>query len=211
MQKIKVAIVEDDKALSEQLGRLISLEPDFECVSIYNRSFDFLNDIAGLKADVVLMDISMPGINGIECVRQVKMSGKVIQVIMHTVFDDEEKIFDALKYGATGYILKGSTPSEIYESIRSVYKGGSPMSSVIARKVVNSFSSRHQAIKLDQALTEKEIQIVEQLAKGLRYAEIGEKMNISIDTVRTHIRHIYEKLQVNSRTGAINKVFPPVI
>ncbi len=211
MQMIKVAIVEDDKALSEQLGKLISLEPDLECIAIYNRSVDFLSAVSGLKADVVLMDISMPGINGIECVRQTKLSGRPLQVIMHTVFDDEEKIFDALRYGATGYILKGSSPSEIYDSIRSVFNGGSPMSSVIARKVVNSFSSRHEALKSEQQLTEKEIKIVQQLAKGLRYAEIAEKMNISIDTVRTHIRHIYEKLQVNSRTGAINKVFPPIV
>lgn len=205
---IKVAIVEDDKVLRESLFQIFKLNKQFECVGIYPNGVLFLNALPELNIDVVLMDISMPGISGIECVKKAKELRANCQFLMHTVFDDDEKIFHALKYGATGYLLKGATPHEIYDAVISVYKGGSPMTAVIARKVVSSFASAHAAKSQNQLLSDKEMQIAEYLAKGLRYQAIADKLSISIDTVRTHIRHIYEKLQVNSKIEAINKLFP---
>lgn len=207
-QKINIAIVEDDRVLRESLCQIFRMNEKFDCKGVYPNGVQFLNALPTLKADVVLMDISMPGISGIDCVKQAKEQNATCQFLMHTVFDDEEKIFQALKYGATGYLLKGATPDEIYDSVISVYNGGSPMTAVIARKVVSSFAYQQISRPQNQLLSEKEMQIAENLAKGLRYQEIADKLSISIDTVRTHIRHIYEKLQVNSKIEAINKLFP---
>ena len=205
--KINVAVVEDDKIIREGLQKLIEMNEQFNCVATYANGFSFMESLPKIQVDVVLMDISMPGITGIEIVKQCKEKNPKIQYLMHTVFDDNEKIFDALKFGATGYLLKGASPSEIYEAILSIHKGDSPMSAVIARKVVNSFNNAHSAIKNKEKLSERELEIVECLAKGLKYKDIAEKACISVDTVRSHIRHIYEKLQVNSKIGAINKIY----
>ncbi len=176
-------------------------------IGVFANGFSFMEALPKLNVDVVLMDISMPGITGIEVVKQSKEKYPNVQYLMHTVFDDNDKIFDALKFGATGYLLKGSSPSEIYEAIISINKGDSPMSAVIARKVVSSFNNAHSVLKNKEKLSERELEIVECLAKGLKYKDIAEKTHISVDTVRSHIRHIYEKLQVNSKIGAINKIY----
>ncbi len=205
--RINVAIVEDDKILREGLQKLLEMEDTFYCIGVFANGFSFMEALPKLNVDVVLMDISMPGITGIEVVKQSKEKYPNVQYLMHTVFDDNDKIFDALKFGATGYLLKGSSPSEIYEAIISINKGDSPMSAVIARKVVSSFNNAHSVLKNKEKLSERELEIVECLAKGLKYKDIAEKTHISVDTVRSHIRHIYEKLQVNSKIGAINKIY----
>ncbi len=205
--RINVAIVEDDKILREGLQKLLEMEDTFYYIGVFANGFSFMEALPKLNVDVVLMDISMPGITGTEVVKQSKEKYPNVQYLMHTVFDDNDKIFDALKFGATGYLLKGSSPSEIYEAIISINKGDSPMSAVIARKVVSSFNNAHSVLKNKEKLSERELEIVECLAKGLKYKDIAEKTHISVDTVRSHIRHIYEKLQVNSKIGAINKIY----
>lgn len=205
--KITVAIVEDDKILREGLQKLLEMDSTFDCVGVFANGFSFMEALPKLNVDVVLMDISMPGITGIEVVKQSKEKYPKVQYLMHTVFDEDDKIFDALKFGATGYLLKGSSPSEIYDAIISIHKGDSPMSAVIARKVVGSFNNAHAAIKNKEKLSDRELEIVACLAKGLKYKDIADKNCISVDTVRSHIRHIYEKLQVNSKIEAINKIY----
>ena len=173
--KINVAIVEDDRILREGLQKLIEMNPQLICVGVFANGYSFIEALPKLKVDVVLIDISMPGITGIEVVKQIKEKNVKIQYLMHTVFDDNEKIFDALKFGATGYLLKGASPSEIYDAILSIHKGDSPMSAVIARKVVNSFNNAHATIKNKEKLSDRELEIVECLAKGLKYKDIAEK------------------------------------
>lgn len=156
--------------------------------------------------DIVLMDIGLPGISGIEGVRIVKENFETIEVLMFTVFDDEEKIFEAIKAGASGYLLKKSSPSEIIEAVFSLYHGGAPMSASIARKVINSFQSKASNTKDTYQLTPRESEVLHSLIDGLSYQKLAEKYFISISTVRTHIKHIYEKLHVNSKAEAVARV-----
>jgi len=158
-----------------------------------------------LKPDVVLMDIDLPGINGIEAVSIVKSVSPSTQVIMLTVFDNEEKIFQAIRNGASGYLLKNSSPTEIVDSIFDVYRGGSPMTASVARKVLQYFQHQPKAQKPDYNLSEREQEILKGLVNGYSYKLIANEYFISIDTVRSHIRHIYDKLQVNSKTEAVLK------
>jgi DNA-binding NarL/FixJ family response regulator len=151
------------------------------------------------------MDINLPGINGIECLRRLKPLCAGTQFIMSTVYENDESIFESLQAGATGYLLKKTEPVKILEAIKEVYNGGSPMSSQIARKVIASFQSKN-TIDEAEVLTPKEKEILKALSKGLRYKEIAFEMHISIETVRSHARRIYEKLQVQNRTEALNKV-----
>lgn len=204
---IKIAIVEDNKDILEGLGMLINFEPGFECVSLINNGNEAIQLIPLLKPHVVLMDIDIPGTNGIECIKYIKEKAPYIQFIMLTVFEDEDKIFNSLKAGANGYLLKKSAPEKIISSIRELLDGGSPMNAQIARKVVGSFQ-QFEAKKVEFELTKREYELLGLISKGYIYKEIATQLNISVDTVRTHIRNIYEKLQVNSKIDAINKVFP---
>jgi DNA-binding NarL/FixJ family response regulator len=154
---------------------------------------------------MVLMDINLPGMSGIECSRHIKEKHPKVLIMMCTVYEDDEKIFSALKAGASGYILKRASIEEIFDSIKLLLAGGSPMSATIARKVVESFMEKNSAPLDGEQLSERENEILDQLAMGLRIKEIADKLNISINTVRTHIRHIYEKLQVQTRVEALNK------
>jgi len=202
---IRIAIVDDDKTIRDGLHMLLQGSPGFECVAIYGTGEDALEGIPKVLPDVVLMDINLPGISGIECILTLKSMGLPIQFIMLTVFEEADAIFDSLSAGASGYLLKQTTPVKLMEAIREVYQGGSPMSSEIARKVVDSFHSRDTSSSFANILTSREEEVLSMLAKGYLYKEIADQANISIDTVRSHIRHIYEKLHVKTRTEAVLK------
>lgn len=205
--KIKVGIVEDEKQIRESLMILINGSEGFSCIHGYESAEAAIADIPNQDIDVVLMDIHLPGIDGIGCITNLKPKCPAIQFLMCTSFEDTDSVFRALKAGATGYLTKTTQPSKILDAIVEVYKGGSPMSSHIARKVVATFQSGTQESTELQKLTEREKEILYLLSDGLRYKEIADKLFLSTETVRTHIRNIYEKLQVNSRTEALNKTF----
>lgn len=204
---IHVGIVDDDKYVRESLSILINGTEGFCCEHTFQTAEDALANIPLLNLDVVLMDIQLPGINGIECIKALKQQFNSVQYLMCTSYDDNNLIFDALKAGASGYITKTTRPAKILEAINEIYNGGSPMSSQIARKVVDSFHNDTESNNELQKLTEREKEILQLLSFGLRYKEIANQLYISTETTRTHIRNIYEKLQVHSRTKALNKVF----
>jgi DNA-binding NarL/FixJ family response regulator len=201
--KISVSIVEDDAPVRASLARLIDGSAGCRCVSRHGSAEKALQEIPGIKPDVVLMDINLPGINGVECVRRLKPLLPATQIIMLTVYQNTENIFDALTAGATGYLLKQTTPDELLAAIQEVHAGGSPMSSHIARKIVLSFQQTPPLSPEAQSLTPREVEVLELLAKGFLYKEIAEKTKTTYATVHTHIRHIYEKLHVRSRTEAV--------
>lgn len=203
---IVVAIVEDIREIREGLRLLIDSSDGFICTNTYATAEEALEQLPLHSPDVVLMDIQLPGISGIECVRRLKPQCSTTQFIMSTVYEDDENIFESLKAGASGYLLKKISPDKILDAISEVHSGGSPMSSQIARKVIASFQQKDSIDEAD-ILTPKERQILKALAKGLRYKEIAAEMNISMETVRSHARHIYEKLHVQSRTEALNKIY----
>ncbi len=205
---IRVVIVEDDREMREGLALIVKSNPSLECVGLCSSGEEALEVIPSLVPDIVLMDIHLPGITGIECVNRLKSSMTFTQFMMCTVYEDNENVFDSLCAGATGYLLKNSPPSKITESIVDLFHGGSPMSSVIARKVIQAFRPATEPSKDMEKLTNREREMLDLLAKGYRYKEIADKLCISFETVRTHIHHIYEKLHVQSRTEALNKAFP---
>ncbi|HEY3932210.1 MAG TPA: response regulator transcription factor [Verrucomicrobiae bacterium] len=202
---ITVSIVEDNDKLRETLVRVLNRADGFRCVSQYANAEDALKDLPQTKPDVVLMDINLPGMNGVECVRQLKKIAPEIQVMMLTVYEDTENIFDALAAGANGYMLKRTAGKELLEAIQEVKRGGSPMTTHIARKVVQSFQRSAAAAAQTESLSEREQQVLDLLSQGLMYKEIADKLNISYETVHTYIRRIYEKLQVRTRTEAVAK------
>lgn len=204
-EKIKVIYYEDNSNLREGISFLIQSTPQLELLATFSNADTVKVDTEELKPDVILMDIDMPGTNGIDAVAIVKAVSPATQVIMLTVFDNEEKIFNAIRNGASGYLLKHTPPSEIIESIFDVNKGGSPMTANVARKVLQYFQSQPKAHKQDYNLSDRELQIVKGLVSGYSYKAIASELFISIDTVRSHIRRIYEKLHVNSKTEAVLK------
>jgi DNA-binding NarL/FixJ family response regulator len=203
---ITVAIVEDNDKLRATLARVLNRSPGFQCVSDYQNAEDALREIPKASPNVVLMDINLPGMNGVECVRQLKAAAPQIQVMMLTVYEDTENIFDALAAGANGYMLKRTPTPELLEAITEVHRGGSPMTMHIARKVVQSFQKAPAApVPATENLSEREQQVLDLLSHGLMYKEIAEKLSLSYETVHTYIRRIYEKLQVRTRTEAVAK------
>jgi len=202
---ITVSIVDDEKRLCESIATFLDGSPGFRCLSIYGSGEAALKHLPTDKPDVVLMDINMAGLNGIECVRRLKAVAPQLQIVMLTVYDDDEQIFKALAAGATGYLLKRHEPEELLQAIRDVQAGGSPMSNSIARKVVASFQTAHQVGEKQNLLSPREQAVLDCLAQGLAYKQIGDQLGISINTIRTHLRHIYEKLHVQSRTEAVAK------
>jgi DNA-binding NarL/FixJ family response regulator len=206
MFMIHVVIIEDIREIREGLQMLIDSSDGFSCNKTFASAEPALTDLPGNCADVVLMDIHLPGISGIEAVKKLKSQCPATQFIMSTIYEDDENIFESLKAGASGYLLKKTAPSKILDAITEVFNGGSPMSSQIARKVIASFQQKNSIDEVD-ILTPKEKEILKALAKGLRYKEIADEMKISIETVRSHARKIYEKLHVQSRTEALNKVY----
>ena len=204
---INIVIVEDDKVMLEGLQTIINMHPGFECVAGYFSAEDAIKNIHNNIPEIILMDMNLPGMSGIDCVKILKPQLPETQFMMCTVYEDNDSIFESLCAGATGYILKNSVPAKIYEAINDLYNGGSPMSSTIARKVISTFSKKEPNIIETNKITKRETEILDLLAKGYRYKEIADLLFISFDTVRTHIHHIYEKLQVQSRTEAINKFY----
>ncbi|MFI5152836.1 MAG: response regulator [Chitinophagales bacterium] len=203
---IKVAIVEDNNALRNSLENLFNRTEGIKCVVSMNNLLNVVSEMGKAEPNIVLMDIGLPHISGIEGVRTVKIAFPEMQVMMFTVFEDDDKIFDAIRAGASGYLLKKTSPTEIVEAIKDLYHGGAPMSASIARKVIQSFQSAAAPIKEDFQLTTRENEILFSLVDGLSYKKIAEKYFVSISTVRTHICNIYHKLHVNSKAEAVAKV-----
>ncbi len=204
--QIKVAIVDDDEGIRSSLAALIRRASSLRLAGDYPDAETALREIPRNQPDVVLMDINLPGMNGVECVRQLKSVLPAAQVLMLTVYEDSDSLFNSLKAGASGYLLKRTASARLIEAIRDVYAGGSPMTPQLARRVVQFFASPTQsASPATSGLTPGEKEFLDQLSKGYAYKEIADRMNISIDTVRSYVRTVYEKLHVHSRTEAVVK------
>ncbi len=202
---ITVSIVEDNEQLRATLGRVLSRSEGFRCLSQYGDAESALEGLPKDRPEVVLMDINLPGMNGVECVRRLKSQLPNIQVVMLTVYEDTENIFNALAAGAAGYLLKRTKSGELLEAIREVHRGGSPMTTHIARKVTQSFQRAGPSQQATENLSEREQEVLDCLSQGFLYKEIADKLGISYETVHTYIRRIYEKLQVRTRTEAVAK------
>ena len=200
-----IALVEDDDSLRETLAELLSSSPEWKLVAAYPAAEPALEAMQASCPDVVLMDIQLPGISGIECVARLKEMHPAVLVLMVTVYDNNDRIFDALAAGASGYLLKRDAPSKLLECLEDLLAGGSPMSSAIARKVVQHFQKSPPAKNEDHNLTPREKQILELLVKGGLYKEIAWDLGIGVETVRTHLHNIYAKLHVRTRTEAVVK------
>jgi DNA-binding NarL/FixJ family response regulator len=199
-----IGIVEDDSVLRKTLAKLVGGSRGFRCVAVCASGEEALQKLPALKPEVILMDLNLPKMSGIECIRHLKEHLPLTPVIVLTVYEDSEHIFRALKAGACGYLLKRSDPDDVLTAIKDAREGGAPMSSQIARRVVISF---HEPVQggANISLTERENEILSFLSQGYANKEIADKMNITVPTVRTHLCHIYEKLHVRSRTEAIVK------
>ncbi len=202
---ITVSVVEDDARVRASLARLIDRSARFRCVSQHPSAENALDELPAAKPGVVLMDVNLPGMSGVECVRRLKPLLPETQIVMLTVYEDSDLILAALAAGATGYLLKRTTPGELIAGIRDVHNGGSPMTSHIARKVVQSFRTSADPVASPEVLSPREQEVLELLARGYLYKEIAGALSISYDTVHTYVRRIYEKLQVHSRTEAVAK------
>jgi len=205
IMQIKVAIVDDDEGIRTSLAGLIRRASNFKLTGDYPDAETALKEIPRRPPDVVLMDINLPGMNGVECVRQLKAAVPSVQVLMLTVYEDSESLFKSLKAGASGYLLKRTASARLLEAIRDVHDGGAPMTPQLARRVVQFFTRPEEGDASVAKLTPGEKEFLDQLAKGYAYKEIADRMNISIDTVRSYVRTVYEKLHVHSRTEAVVK------
>ena len=201
---IGLCVVEDDAGFRSGLERLLGRTRDFRCLGSFATGEAGLQKIPEIKPDVVIMDLNLPGMNGVECVRKLKALLPSVQIVMLTVYEDPDQIYDALAAGAMGYLLKQTPPAELLNAIRDVHAGGAPMSSQIARKVVLSFQAA-PAVNEAEGLSAREREVLDYLAQGFLIKEIGDKLGIGFDTVRTYIRRIYEKLHVHSRAQAVAK------
>ena len=204
---IRVAVVEDSDDIREALRIVINGSEGFECVHVYPDAESALADLPSQEIDVVLMDINLPGMNGIDCIRQLKGAMPHTQFMICTVYDDNDVIFSALESGATGYLLKRTPPAQILDAIRDLHNGGSPISGEIARRIVSSIHNRKKRSETVADLTERENEILQLLAKGYLYKEIASRLFISMETVKSHIHNIYDKLHVQTRVEALNKAF----
>jgi DNA-binding NarL/FixJ family response regulator len=204
---IRVCVVEDDPVVREQLVHLLTRCPGFACVSSHRSAEAALEEIPRHKPDVVLMDINLPKMSGIDCVRQLKGQLPGTQYIMLTVYEDADVIFKSLLAGAVGYLLKGRTGSgpQVLEALRDAARGGSPLNSLIARKIVQHFHHQPSRGDVEHPISTREREVLELLSKGLPYKEIADMLGVNIETVRKHCHNIYEKLQVSSRTEAVVK------
>ncbi len=202
-----MAIVEDLDEVRDGLKSFLALSKEFKVLDVFKTAEEALFEIPKLKPDIVIMDISLPGMNGIDCIKQVRDKSPATQFMMFTVYENDEKVFEALKAGASGYLLKNTGLVQLVESLKELHDGGSPMSANIARKLVNLFRDNQKQTESLAMLSGRENEILQLLAKGLLYKEIADQLSISVATVRQHIHHIYEKLHVQNRTEAINKAF----
>ena len=204
---ISLTIVEDLVEVREGLKQFISLNPEFTVLGTFQTAEEAMDDLPRLKPAIVIMDINLPGINGIECIRQVKKKIPQTQFMMFTVYENDEKVFEALRAGASGYLLKNTGLPQLIEALKELHNGGSPMSANIARKLVTLFREEHVETVPAAGLSKRENEILLLLSKGLLYKEIADQLGISVGTVRQHIHNIYEKLHVQNRTEAINKAY----
>jgi DNA-binding NarL/FixJ family response regulator len=202
---IKVSIVEDDRRVRESLAILISGGENLQCVSTHATGEEALAEIPRFNPDVVLMDINLPGISGIECVRKLKTQFPKLQILMLTMYEDDEKVFQSLVAGASGYLVKRTSPAELLTAIGEVHRGASPMSGKIARTVVEYFQKVQKVSAPHEYLSKREEEILNLLVKGYRYKEIADALSIGFETVRSHLKNIYDKLHVHSRTEAVVK------
>jgi len=202
---IAVSIVEDSEQVRQTLARLINRAEGFRCASQYGSAEDAIEGLPRDRPDVVLMDINLPGMNGVECVRRLKKTIPEVQFLMLTVYEDTDNIYNALLAGATGYLLKRTSRDELLAAIRDVHRGGSPMTTHIARKVVQSLQRAGASPQPAENLSPREQEVLDYLARGFLYKEIADNLGISYETVHTYIRRIYEKLQVRTRTEAVAK------
>ena len=203
--KKTVAIVEDNRGLREQLTKLLETASDIVCVGAYTSAEEALPKIFEKRPDVVLMDIKLPGMSGIQCVAEIKKAFPSMQVIMVTVYEESERIFHALKAGANGYIIKSDSPDQLLDAIRSVYVGGGPMSIPIARKVIQHFHLLGASSKETENLSPRELEVLELLSRGFIYKEIADSLKIGVTTVRTYVQNICHKMHVRSRLEAVAK------
>lgn len=204
---IKVVLYEDNPQLREGLTMLLNGSEGFEVTGAFKNCNDVVKEVAALSPDVILMDIDMPGINGIEGLKLIRQSNMNVKILMLTVFDDNKNVFEAVKNGANGYLLKKTPPAKLLEYIQEAHTGGAPMSSSIATQVLKMFSQLHSDPRSDYSLSEREKQVLQLLVNGYSYKMIASEIYISIDTVRSHIKKIYEKLHVNSKSEAVAKAF----
>jgi DNA-binding NarL/FixJ family response regulator len=205
MPKFSLAIIEDNTVIRHYLADQIRLHIDVERLEEFGDAETALQQLSIHPVELALFDIELPGMNGIDCIQRLKMIHPSIQIMVLTVYDNSDTVFNALKAGASSYMLKNTAPEKIIDAINELSEGGSPMSSQIARKVIEAFQVKVKSNDYFQQLSRREQEILEQLSRGYRYKEIADKLFISMETVRTHIRNSYEKLQVNSRVEALKK------
>jgi DNA-binding NarL/FixJ family response regulator len=206
MNNIKVVIFEDNTNLRRGLATLINGSEGFECAGAFGNCDKLIKNITDTKPDVVLMDIEMPGMDGIEAVKMLKPQFPEIKILMETIFEDDEKVFYSICNGAEGYILKNTPPAQILEAIREIHEGGAPMTPSIASKVLAMFKSGKSFDKNESYdLTGREMEVLKYLVDGMSYKLIAEKCFVSIDTVSSHVKNIYKKLQVHSKSEAVAK------
>jgi len=204
---VKVLIYEDNPQFREGLCMLLNGTDGFEVLASYKNGSNIEDEVSAWKPDVVLMDIDMPGTNGIEGLIRLRKVNADVKVLMLTVFDDNKNVFDAIKAGANGYILKKTQPSKLIDYIQEASSGGAPMTSSIATQVLKMFSETHTRISEDYDLSSREKEVLQHLVNGYSYKMIAAEMFIAVDTVRSHIKKIYEKLHVNSKSEAVAKAF----
>lgn len=202
---ISVAIIEDNRSFREKLERFLSETAGYRCVLACDSAEDAIHKVPKLLPDVVVMDLHLPNMSGADCTRRLKDLCPSVRILVLTVYEDNDRIFGALKAGASGYLLKRADPTAILRAIQEVKDGGAPMSSQIASRVVESFRETNHTPEVSEKLSQREEEILDVLAKGYRSKEIAEHFCISVTTVNTHLRHIYEKLHVRSRAEAILK------
>ena len=203
---ITIGIVEDDSFIRAGLRAILQEEPDFDCVGEFASAEEALKHLPKLNPKVVIMDVNLPGMSGIECVQQLTAGDNPPQVIMLTVRQDSEIIFASLAAGACGYLLKPPTASQLVDAVRDVFSGGAPMTASIARRVAQSFKKQEKKPLETYSLTPRELEVLDLLAKGFSYKELAADLQVSYSTVQRHVESIYRKLHVHSRTHAVNKV-----
>ena len=203
--KKSIVIYEDNNDLCEALAQLINMSDNYTCVGAFNNCREVVNDLQALKPQVILMDIDMPGRNGIEAVTLIRQVDKEVKIIMLTVFDDNQNVMSAISAGASGYLLKKYCFEKLFAAIDEVLSGGAPLSGTIARMVMNQLASQHTGTAENFDLTKREKEILNGLVKGLSYKMIADSLNISFETVKSHIRNIYEKLHVHNQSEAVAK------
>ncbi len=204
---IRVSIVEDDAVIRETLQSLFTFEKEFDLLSAHSTAEDALLRLTDTCPDVMVMDINLPGVSGIDCVGRMSQRCGNTQFLMYTVHDDDHRVFEALKAGANGYILKGSTPDQLLDAVRELHAGGAPMSTQVARRVVAHMRPSTPKAGGLEVLSTRENEVLQLLAQGLLYKEIGQRLGITEGTIKQHIHRIYEKMHVQNRTEAVNRYY----